>query len=355
MKAKTLAGEVTVPTAWIVTNNQKDKTKPSDRGRKSIKNGKVYLDDKSEFEVELYNPLQECVLCDIKLNGQSISKTGLVLKPAQRFYLDCFIDDKKKFVFNTYEVEDTNETNDSISKNGQLEVFFYKEDVVQINDWRRKFDPIIIREYYPLYYPYRPYWDRPYYSPYPYYGSIGDIYYGSGTGILNSGTTTISTDSSRFTAQPNNVTITGNTGNTLFSTNSTTNYSGSSNNVSALYSNNNSVDVSNLLNNNLNKIDISNFSTKDAEQTINTVLNQYKETGRVEKGTASSQKFDEIDMQFQSFYISSTILQILPNSRKPVETTEIKNDDIIIINFCTSCGNKNNNYTFCPNCGCKLK
>ncbi|MFM7978380.1 MAG: hypothetical protein ACKPKO_03610, partial [Candidatus Fonsibacter sp.] len=78
------------PNAWIVS--------PNDKGRKSIKNGKVFLNDGDEFEIELFNPLTECVLADIKLNGQSISKTGLVLKPGQRFYLDCFIDDKKKFV-----------------------------------------------------------------------------------------------------------------------------------------------------------------------------------------------------------------------------------------------------------------
>ncbi len=57
------------PGAWIVVNNQKDKINPSDRGRKSIKNGNVYLKDGQEFEVELYNPLTDCVLCDLKLNG----------------------------------------------------------------------------------------------------------------------------------------------------------------------------------------------------------------------------------------------------------------------------------------------
>ena len=50
------------PGAWIVNS--------TDRGRKSVKNGKVYLSDKFEFEIELYNPLQDCVLADIKLNGK---------------------------------------------------------------------------------------------------------------------------------------------------------------------------------------------------------------------------------------------------------------------------------------------
>ena len=38
------------PGAWVVNSN--------DKGRKSIKKGKVYLQDKEEFVIELYNPLQ---------------------------------------------------------------------------------------------------------------------------------------------------------------------------------------------------------------------------------------------------------------------------------------------------------
>ena len=106
------------PNAWIVS--------PKDKGRKSIKKGKVFLNDGDEFEIELFNPLTECVLADIKLNGQSISKTGLVIKPGQRFYLDCFVDDKKKFIFNTYEIETNLETIQATKNNGLLEVFFYK-------------------------------------------------------------------------------------------------------------------------------------------------------------------------------------------------------------------------------------
>mgnify|MGYP000244376206 CR=1 FL=1 len=66
--AKQIAQTSTKPNAWIVSSN--------DRGRKSIKNGKVFLTDGDEFEIELFNPLTVSVLADIKLNGQSISKTG---------------------------------------------------------------------------------------------------------------------------------------------------------------------------------------------------------------------------------------------------------------------------------------
>ena len=256
------------PSAWIVTNNQKDKSKPSDRGRKSIKNGKVYLEDGQEFEIELHNPLQNCVLCDIKLNGQSISKNGLVLRPGERFYLDCFIDDKKKFIFRTYEVENTEESEKAIEKNGLLEVFFYKESVQSIKDWSRKFDRIII-ERYPVYYPY---W-------YPYRPNI--IY--SGTGILNN----ISTNKFTLTNSSNSITSLNNS------------YSNGDTSIFSSNSYTSNVDISNKYNN----------STSI-------------ETGRIEKGTSSSQQFTEVDMDFDNNYISSTIIQILPESRKPVETKD---------------------------------
>jgi len=156
--AKTIAQTSAKPSAWIVT--------PNDKGRKSIKSGKVFLEDKEEFEIEIFNPLTVSVLADIKLNGQSISKTGLVVKPGQRVYLDCFIDDKKKFKFSTYEIENSEEALEATANNGVLEVFFYKEDVITLNNWQRRFDRIIVEKHYP----YNPY---PWYNPYTIYGTGG--------------------------------------------------------------------------------------------------------------------------------------------------------------------------------------
>ena len=291
------------PGAWVVTNNQQDKSKPSDKGRKSIKNGKVYLDDDQNFEVELYNPLQECVLCDIKLDGKSISESGLVLKPGQRFYLDCFLDDKKKFIFKTYEVENTDESKNAISKNGMLEVYFYKEKAISINNWRNRFDRVIVERYYPVYYPsYHPvYYPSPYYT----YGSYPSVLCGS-SGTL--------TTNSLFNA------TTTNCGTSYGTLTNGSNLVGCVQSPTSTYTNN--VTLDNL---------------------------QNVETGRTEKGSSSSQEFSEIDMEFQSNYISHTIIQLLPNSRKPIETDEIKKC------FCTNCGTKmKESFKFCPGCGNKI-
>ena len=248
-----IANSTTKPGAWIVNSK--------DRGRKSIKNGKVYLTDSEEFEIELFNPSTECVLADIKLNGQSISKTGLVLKPGQRFYLDCFIDDNKKFIFSTYEVEQTLESLTAINNNGKLEVYFYKESVVSINNWKDRFNTVIIERYYPSY-PTYPYWTTtPYYGT----GTPNIIYGGTTTNII--GTTTTNTTGS-FTLNEN--------------------------------------------------------SMNQLNSTSNIPIGGSLETGRVERGSNSKQKFKEIDMEFDKYHISSVVLEMLPESRKPVELKNVK-------------------------------
>lgn len=263
LKSTTLA-----PGAWVVNSN--------DKGRKSIKKGKVYLQDKEEFIIELYNPLQQAVLADIKLNGNSISKSGLVLNPGQRFYLDCFIDDRKKFIFNTYEVEDNDETQNAIAKNGLLEVFFYKESVVSLDGWSNKFNRIIVERYYPTWYP----WYRDYYYPWGgYYGGTTAI----GGSFANTTTNTVNLNSSNSIV-----------GNAYYS--SDLSFNASNGTITTSYSSNNI------------------------------------ETGRIEKGEKSKQKFEKVDMDFDNYYIASTIIQLLPESRKPVETKELKKERRIVFN-----------------------
>ena len=262
--AKQIAQVSTKPSAWIVT--------PNDKGRKSIKSGKVFLEDKEEFEIELFNPLTVSVLADIKLNGQSISKTGLVVKPGQRVYLDCFIDDKKKFIFSTYEIDGGLESLDATQNNGLLEVFFYKEDVITLDNWQTKFGRIIVEKHYP----YNPY---PWNNPYTIYGtSIGTGGYGT-TNCTNLTNGIIGT--------------------------TTTNAVYNSQSINSSYTSDNNVSYGGTTVNN-------SFSVNNIE------------TGRVEKGEKSKQKFTEVEMDFEKNYISSTIIQILPESRKPVEVTNVK-------------------------------
>ena len=271
MAKKAKNNHVEKPSAWVVS---------SDKGRKSIKNGKVYLKDKEEFQIELFNPLTDCVLADIKLNGNTISQSGLVIRPGERFYLDCFVDDNKKFVFNTYEVEDNQSTKIAISKNEMLEVFFYKESVVSLKNWRNRFDRVIVEKYYPVHYPhYHPYW---YTTP--------NVYCGTTTGGL-SGTTT----GGYYT-------------NGLNTTTTNTAYYSNTHPINSTYTA--GINISDLG----NMTTTTNYSTNSIE------------TGRVEKGSKSNQKFEEVDMDFEKFHISSIVLQLLPESVKPVDTKDLKKE-----------------------------
>lgn len=216
------------PGAWIVN--------PKDKGRKSIKNGNVYLNNGDYFEIELFNPLRKSVLAKIKLNGVRISSSGLILRPGERVYLDCFIDDKKKFVFKTYEVENSEQSLSAIENNGLLEVEFYQEQNI--------------------------------------------------FGNITTNTSINWTNDWWYNTINNNVNY------NKFDSN-IVNYSS---NVSSYLSDNFS------LSNNTNNI----------------------ETGRIEKGEKSNQKFEEVSMNFSPFAYSSLTIKILPESRKPVEVSEVR-------------------------------
>ena len=106
------------PEAYITVNKK--------RIRQYGKN--VYMDNKQEFEIELYNPTQNKVLAVITLNGTKMTGGGVVIKPGQRIFLERYLDSNNKFLFDTYEVESTNEILDAISNNGDIQINFYNEE-----------------------------------------------------------------------------------------------------------------------------------------------------------------------------------------------------------------------------------
>lgn len=172
MKNKTMGTyEISKPEAWIAVSSNRQKI----YGDKN-----VYLEDRQEFQVELYNPTNLPYLAKIYLNGNLISSSGLVLKPGQRYFLDRFIDDKKKLVFSTYEVEDNQEVKKAIANNGMVKVEFYPEQVPL--NW----DTIKTTQWYP----YQQTWTT---NPNLWYSTnTGGITFSNGTVTSSSGTLTTS-------------------------------------------------------------------------------------------------------------------------------------------------------------------
>jgi hypothetical protein len=87
----------------------------------------VYLNDGDEFEIELYNPTQNKVLAKIEMNGNSIGN-GIILRPGERVFLERYLDEAKKFLFETYVVNGNNEeVQQAIAHNGDVVIKFYDE------------------------------------------------------------------------------------------------------------------------------------------------------------------------------------------------------------------------------------
>jgi len=238
------------PTAFIAVN----------RNRLKQYGDTIYLKDKTHFEIELFNPKSIKVLAKIYLNGVTVSASGIVLKPGQRVFLERWLDESKKFLFETYEVEDSQEAKEATANNGKLLVEFYDEATIN-------YSPISTYVYNgPLT------WNTPVYGG----STVNEIYCTTSA----------------------NVTLTGGIGaNASFTSNS------------------------------------------------QPIAGSF-ETGRAERGEASKQQFGSDSSNYSSWIASTTTLQILPESKKPVDGEKIRN-------YCYSCGTriKNAKWNYCPSCG----
>ena len=110
--------EKIIPEAYIAVKNLRQEV---------FNNNIVYLPNQVEFEIELFNPLNEKVLAILTLNGKRES-SGIILKPGQRYFLDRFLNENKKFLFDVYQVEAKNSVVErAIEDNGKIKIEFYKE------------------------------------------------------------------------------------------------------------------------------------------------------------------------------------------------------------------------------------
>lgn len=107
------------PEAHISVNHNKIKV---------YDNNKLYLKDGTEFEIAFNNDSDYYVKAEITMNGIK-QNYALVLRPHQKFYLDRFMDEKKKLKFNTFLTgnDDIEKLKEIIEKNGRIDIKFYKE------------------------------------------------------------------------------------------------------------------------------------------------------------------------------------------------------------------------------------
>jgi hypothetical protein len=233
----------------------------------------VYLNNGDEFEIELYNPTQNKVLAKIEMNGNSIGN-GIILRPGERVFLERYLDEAKKFLFETYVVNGNNEeVQQAIANNGDVVVKFYNE-VVTPTYYSGSSGTITINN---------PSWNINHTTPFTYttHNTLG------GTSIPSHGT---------------------------FTTTSTNTF----------------------------------YNSSLTSGTISTNSLRSLETGRVEKGSNSSQSFTYDNSSFYTFPFQTNWWKIKPQSTRPLVI-----EDLVV--YCTECGakRKKDNHKFCPHCGTK--
>lgn len=249
----------TMPEAFISINKNRIKHYKD----KIVKNKSiVYLKDKTNFELELFNPTCYSYGIKITFNGIDTNYSKLIIRPGQRIYLDRFLDDNHKFIYNTYEISNNEQLQNAIKGNGNIEISFYREKV----------SSTITCTNLPNYYTFN--------------DTISHNY--SGGNAFNSSITT--------------------------------------------------------------NTNISQYKTYTSG--INTSASTYTiETGRIERGEESAQKFNDTYLSLNSYPDIVYSIKILPVSQKNVYYQDI----IAHRNYCHNCGKKvKAKDKFCSNCGTKL-
>ena len=282
------------------------------RNRVKTYGNAVYMKDKTNFEIEIFNPLTTSVKADIEIDGKIISEGGLVIKPGQRVYLERWISESRKFLFETYQVENSGEAIAAISNNGKVKISFFNEYVSQ-----------------PQYkHSVRSYGGGSTSSSYC-KGMMGT---NGSSGISGS---SISSNLPHYCNSPVFGNGTSTTGAFFSSTVSSTPISGS-------------ITVSNT--SNLGTLDFMNNSTLSNGSNIQ--LNSQAdslETGKAEMGDISNQQLETVNGNFSSTSFATVDYQLLPESKKPIDIDKIRS-------YCPNCGTRvrSASWKFCSSCGEKL-
>lgn len=258
-----------------------------------------YLQKGQEFQIELFNPTKDTIMAKISLNGKPIAQGGLVLKPAQRVFLDRYIDVARKFKFDTYEVANTSESRKAIEDNGDFKVEFYKERTP--NNYNNH------------------------------------IYLGNTRGFSGTLTNGHSGDVNTYNST------------TLGLTDMNTTLTANINGIVGSSASHNEVTLD-FMDQNLSR----DFAP-ELEEPKKSILRSLKskksiETGRVEAGSRSDQTLETVYMNWEYTPFHSIEYKMLPLSQKvnTVEDTQVKR-------YCTNCGSKNKpNFKFCPICGTQV-
>lgn len=265
----------------------------------------VYLKDNQEFQIQFFNNHQFTIFASIEINGELSSNKMVCIRPGERIWLDRFLDNDNKMVFESYEVNsNSKQVKKAIKNNGLIKIYFYRERIHRPETWQN----YIWYENHDN--------SNPTYIPIRYYSAT--------------------------TAPANTV-------NNLFTSelNLSNNYDISSIGSQVTYA---SLD-------NTIRTDGMSFSTSalsaSSASTINVnspKANASKNiTGRIEHGNRSDQELHNVNTERESYWFKFEEIKLLPIENKPVTSQDLRR------RYCSECGRKlNDKYKYCPFCGAKI-
>ena len=265
----------------------------------------VYMNDGTEFQIQIFNPYNYIIGVSFNFNNNLQSNSRLlVLRPGERVWLDRYLDNESRLLFSTYEVGNSEEIKKAIKDNGNVCIKFFKEqekrdwgnNIYYINNpWTYyKFDNNLNKNFNT---DYTVYCNASLESP-----KLSSVNYCQTLGLSSAATTAVSSSVSTCT--------------------------------SATY------DAKDLI-----KTFTPNTST---ENTRGLSLKKSKkiETGRIEEGSHSEQKFKNVNKDFEYLPFKTEYIKILPTSQKQITSNDLQKK------YCYNCGRKlNQKYKFCPYCG----
>jgi len=256
----------------------------------------VYMNDGTEFQIQIFNPYSYTIGVSFSFNEKNGSYNSwneqlLVVKPGQRVWLERYLNDEAKLLFSTYEVGNSKAAKEAIQANGKLTIKFYKEKE-QI-----KYQPCV----YTI-------WN----------GNKDYINYCD----TIQGTSAVNYCDASLNASVDSIKLCNSALTSVVNDSASTN---------AVYS------AASTLG----------FSSKPKSATRS--MSKSIETGRIDKGSHSSQKFNTINIDFEYYPFSTEVIQILPTSQKPVTSQDLQKV------YCSNCGRKlNTKYKYCPYCGAQI-
>ena len=222
----------------------------------------VYMKNNSEFQIQIFNPYDYTIGADISINGKQMSNR-IIIKPGQRIWLERYLDEARKFLFSTYEVENSYEAKQAIRNNGLIKVLFYKEKQFE--------EPVHVYVNH--------------YNPFDYklYNNACDL-------EIN--------NCYHIDANVNNFCANATRG--LYKETSASTYTTTTATTLGL------------------------DSLKADATPISKLRSSSIETGRIEKGSHSNQQFENVYLDFEYCSFRTETIQILPESQKPYTDKDLK-------------------------------